>query len=425
MIDLKFIRENPEVVKEDLEKRRDFDKKEWVDEILEKDESYRKLLKESQELRKRRNEVSEQINKGKKSGEDVSKSIEEAKLIPKQLEDKENEIESILNEIKNKLMRLPNILHESVPIGETEEENVQIETINDKPEFNFKIKDHSQLMEKWDLADLDRAAKISGSRFYFLKNELAEMELALQKYATDFMIKKGFTLVCPPLMMNKKSYEGVTDLADFEDVMYNVKPDDFYLIATSEHPLTAMYMNEVLEPEKLPIKMVGISPCFRREVGTHGKSDKGIWRVHQFNKIEQVVLCKPEDSWKIHEELLINAKEFFTSLGLHFRVVNICTADMGTVAAKKYDLEVWIPSIGSYKEVVSCSNCTTYQATRLGMRYRTNEGNKTLHTLNSTCVATSRALVAILENYQNKDGTITIPKVLQAYMNNKTMIGYV
>ena len=228
--------------------------------------------------------------------------------------------------------------------------------------------------------------------------------------------------VQPPLMMNRKAYEGVTDLSDFENVMYGVEPDGYYLIATSEHPLTAMMMDEVIEQNNLPIKLVGVSPCFRREVGAHGMSDRGIWRVHQFTKVEQVIICKPEESWGFHTELLNNAKDLWDSLGLHYRVVDICTGDMGTVASRKYDLEAWLPGAGEFKEVVSCSNCTDYQANRLKMRYRKSGGNEAVHTLNSTAVATSRALVAIMEQYQTDDGSVIVRDVLVSAMRGKKIL---
>jgi len=222
--------------------------------------------------------------------------------------------------------------------------------------------------------------------------------------------------------MNRRAYEGVTDLADFETVMYDVQPDSYYLIATSEHPLTALYMDEVIEPSLLPLRMVGSSPCFRREVGAHGQADKGIWRVHQFTKIEQIIISHPDYSWECHEELLANAIDMWNALGLHFEVVNICTGDMGTIAARKYDLEAWLPGVGEYKEVVSCSNCTDYQANRLRMRYRTPDGNEAVHTLNSTLVATSRALVAIMEQCQLADGRVAVPDGLQQYMGGQTVL---
>jgi seryl-tRNA synthetase len=284
------------------------------------------------------------------------------------------------------------------------------------------VKTHNELIELNKWVELSRAAKITGSRFYFLKGDLARLDLALQTYAIDFLIEREYTLVQPPAMMNRDAYEGVTDLNDFETVMYGVEPDGYYMIATSEHPLTAMHMGEVIEPSLLPIKMVGVSPCFRREVGAHGQSDKGIWRVHQFTKIEQIIITHPDDSWEHHEDLLNNCIELWTSLGLHYEVVNICTGDMGTVASKKYDLEAWLPGAGEYKEVVSCSNCTDYQANRLKMRYRTPDGNDTVHTLNSTAVATSRALVAIMEQYQLEDGRVMIPKPLQKLMGGQEIL---
>ena len=277
-------------------------------------------------------------------------------------------------------------------------------------------------MKKIRWVDLGRAAKIAGSRFYYLKGDLARLELALQQFSVEFLINRGYTLVQPPVMMNRDAYEGVTDLSDFETVMYDIQPDGYYAIATSEHPLTAMFMDEVIEPSLLPIKMVGVSPCFRREVGAHGLSDKGIWRVHQFTKVEQIVICKPEESWNHHEDLLQNCIDLWDELELHYRVVNICTGDMGTVAAKKYDLEAWLPGVQSFKEVVSCSNCTDYQANRLRMRYRTSEGNSSVHTLNSTAVATSRALVAIMEQYQEEDGRVRIPEKLLGWFNGQTYL---
>jgi seryl-tRNA synthetase len=319
-------------------------------------------------------------------------------------------------------MRVPNILHESVPVGEDDQKNTLHSLHGEKVELDFEPRTHNDLVEANGWVDLGRGAKVAGSRFYFLMGDLARLEMALQQYSANFLVERGYTLVQPPLMMNREAYEGVTDLADFETVMYGVEPDRFYLIATSEHPLTAMRMDEIIEPAELPVKQVGISQCFRREVGAHGLSDRGIWRVHQFTKIEQIIICKPEDSWQHHEELFENALELWDSLGLHYRVVNICTGDMGSIAAKKYDLEAWLPGVGEYKEVVSCSNCTDYQANRLRMRYRTTDGNAAVHTLNSTAVATSRALVAIIEQNQLGDGRVRVPEVLQAYMGGQEVL---
>ncbi|MBR6497871.1 MAG: serine--tRNA ligase, partial [Methanomicrobium sp.] len=248
----------------------------------------------------------------------------------------------------------------------------------------------------------------------------ALLDLALQRLALDMLTERGFTTILPPFMMNRAAYEGVTDLADFENVMYKIDGDDEFLIATSEHPMAAMYMNEIFEEKQLPLRLAGVSPCFRREIGSHGLDTKGLFRVHQFNKVEQFIYCMPEDSWKMHEELLKNAEDFFQMLGLPYHVVNICTGDIGTVAAKKYDIEVWMPREQSYREVVSCSNCTAYQSVRLNIRVRDAHDFETkyfLHTLNSTAVATTRTVRAIIENYQEEDGTVVIPKALRKYMN--------
>jgi seryl-tRNA synthetase len=309
-----------------------------------------------------------------------------------------------------------------VPIGAAEGGNTAHSLHGSKQEFEFDVRTHNELIEMNNWVELERAAKIASSRFFFLKGDLARLEMALQQHAVNFLTGKGFTFVQPPVMMNRIAYEGVTDLADFEMVMYGVEPDKLYMIATSEHPLTAMFMDEVIEPSLLPIKMVGVSQCFRREVGAHGLSDRGIWRVHQFTKIEQIILSHPDDSWQHHEDLLQNCIELWDSLDMHYAVVNICTGDMGTVAARKYDLEAWLPGAGAYKEIVSCSNCTDYQANRLRMRYRTADGNQSVHTLNSTAVATSRALVAIMEQNQLADGRVNIPKVLQPFMGGQEIL---
>ncbi len=316
------------------------------------------------------------------------------------------------------LMRLPNLLHESVPHGKDETENQEKRKWGKKPEFKFKPRGHIDIAVPKGLIDIEHAAKISGARFFFLKGQLALLDMALMHYAWDFMAKQSFVPVWPPFMMRRKPYEGVTDLNDFRDVLYKVEGEDLYMIATSEHPLTAQHMDEVLDASGLPLLYSGFSTNFRKEAGTHGKDTKGIFRVHQFNKVEQIVICRPEDSWKWHEKLIENAEKFFQSLGLHYRIMNICTGDIGTVAAKKYDLEVWLPGQGKYREVVSCSNCTDYQSRRLNIRYREKEGaalSGFVHTLNSTLV-TDRGIVAMIENFQKEDGSFEIPKVLQPYM---------
>jgi seryl-tRNA synthetase len=267
--------------------------------------------------------------------------------------------------------------------------------------------------------DIERAGKIAGARFFYLKTEGVLLDMALMSFAIEEMVKKGHKPVEPPFMMRREAYEGVVALSDFEDVLYKIEGEDLYLIATSEHPMAAMFMNEVLRAEDLPLKFVGISPNFRKEAGAHGKDTRGIFRTHQFNKIEQFIFCKPEDSWRIHEELIRNAEELIQKLGLSYRVVNVCTGDMGTVAAKRYDIEAWMPAQGAYREMISCSNDTDYQARRLNIKYREKEGEAPaglVHTLNSTALATGRTIVAILENYQQEDGSIIVPKALRKYM---------
>ncbi len=422
MLDIELIRKNPEIVRADLEKRKDTEKQGFLDKLLALNAVYLEKLIVIQDIRTKRNVLSRQIGDVKKAGGDASLLLSESAKIPLLLEALEVEQQHRIDEINYYLKRLPNILHESVPVGADETGNVVVGEFGKKPILSFTPKSHVDILQEFDFADLDRGPKISGSRQYFLKGDLVLLEFALQKYALDFMVERGFTPIFPPLMMHRDPYEGVTDLADFENVMYKIQGEDLYLIATSEHPLTAMYQDEIFEFGQLPLKHCGISSCFRKEAGTHGKDEKGIFRVHTFNKIEQIVICEPSESWQFHEQLLQNAKDFFLSLGFHFRIINICTGDIGTVAAKKYDIEVWYPVQNAYREVVSCSNCTDYQARRLGIRVRGKEKNYPPHTLNATCVATSRALVAILENFQQKDGTIKIPDVLVPYMNGKKVL---
>ena len=422
MLDMMMFRENANILRADHDKRKI--SQENIDEVIRLDNAWKQASYDSDLLRKSRNEAARGIANAKKSGdsESVKKIMDEVSSIGARIEELTKISDDYLKQRDTVRMRVPNILHESVPMGEDDQKNTLHSLHGQKKDMNFQPKNHNEIIETNGWVDLARAAKITGSRFYFLQGDLARLEMALQSYTTNFLVKRDYTLVQPPLMMNREAYEGVTDLADFETVMYGIEPDKFYLIATSEHPLTAMRMDEIIEPSELPIKLVGVSQCFRREVGAHGLSDRGIWRVHQFTKIEQIIICNPEDSWSHHEDLLSNATELWDSLDLHYRVVNICTGDMGTVASKKYDLEAWLPGVEDYKEVVSCSNCTDYQANRLRMRYRTSEGNSAVHTLNSTAVATSRALVAILEQYQTEDGRIMIPKVLQPFMDNQEFL---
>ena len=417
-----MFREQSDVIKADHDRRGL--PHDAIEEVISLDEQWRKARYDADQLRKARNEAARGIAEAKKSGDPAAAEaiMVEVADIGARIDELAELSDDCLARRDSLRMSIPNILHADVPIGEDDQKNTLHSMHGEKSDLGFEPRNHNDLIEMNGWVDQSRGAKVAGSRFYFLQGDLARLEMALQQYGADFLMGRGYTLVQPPLMMNREAYEGVTDLGDFETVMYGIEPDKYYLIATSEHPLTAMRMDEIIEPSELPIKLVGVSACFRREVGAHGLSDRGIWRVHQFTKVEQIVICHPDNSWDYHEDLLSNAVDMWDSLGLHYRVVNICTGDMGTVAARKYDLEAWLPGAGDYKEVVSCSNCTDYQANRLRMRFRTTEGNEAVHTLNSTAIATSRALVAIMEQNQMEDGRVSVPKVLRPYMGNQEVL---
>ena len=430
---LRVIRENPEILIESQRKRGE--SIEIVEKAVELDKKWREAKREIDCLRAERNKISREISKNPEEKEEL---LKKAKEISEKIKKKEEELKKTEEELNKTLLSIPNILHESVPIGKDDSENVPIrfwgkarvykeheqdfiEQSLGKAEYeiiNFKPIPHADAVELLG-ADLERAAKTSGARFYFLLDDLVYLDFALTLYALDFIKKQGFTIVNPPYMIRRKAYEGVTALSDFEDVIYKIENEDLYLIATSEHAIAAMHMDEVLEERELPLLYAGISPCFRKEAGAHGKDTKGIFRVHQFNKVEQFVFCLPEESWKWHEKLIENAEKLFQGLGLPYRIVNICTGDIGVVAAKKYDLEVWMPAQGKYREMVSCSNCTDWQSYRLNIRYAEERGKPSkgyVHTLNSTAIATTRAITAIIENFQQEDGSVIIPKVLRKYL---------
>ena len=424
MLDIYLFREKHEIIRADHDKRGlPHDK---IDEVIHFDKLWLSLQHQTNQLRQKKNTAAKGISEAKKAGDEAKAKeiLSEVASLGEEISVLEQQTEEALDQRDTIRMSIPNILHDAVPQGADESGNTVHSTYGEKPQFDFEPRTHNELitMNKW--VDLKRAAKISGSRFYFLKGDLARLELALQTYAVDFIRQRGYTFVQPPVMMNRQAYEGVTDLGDFETVMYGVEPDKYYMIATSEHPLTSMYMGETIPEEQLPLKVVGVSPCFRREVGSHGQSDLGIWRVHQFTKVEQIVIAKPEDSWELHEELLQNCIDLWNELGLHYEVVNICTGDMGTVAARKYDIEAWLPGAAQYKEVVSCSNCADYQANRLQIKYgQPGHSNQPIvHTLNSTAVATSRALVAIMEQNQLADGSVKIPEVLIPLMGGQATL---
>jgi seryl-tRNA synthetase len=420
MLDIKLIRENPDMVKDNLMKRGDPENLRMLDELIDCDKKWRRCLTELNELRHERRLITTEVAALKKKGKAADKELSKAKAVDTKITTLEKQVNECEQKVHHYLMRLPNLLHESVPFGKDENDNVPIKTWGKTPKFSFTPKDHIDLALNLDMMDIERAGKIAGARFFYLKNEGVLLDMALMSFALEEMVKKGYKPVEPPFLMRRKPYEGVVALSDFEDELYKIEDEDLYLIATSEHPVAAMFMDEVLKAEDLPLKFVGTSTNFRKEAGAHGKDTRGIFRTHQFNKIEQFIFCKPEDSWKIHEELIKNAEELVQKLGLPYRVVNCCTGDIGTVAAKKYDVEVWMPAQNAYREIISCSNCTDYQARRLNIKYREKEGEAPkgfVHTLNSTAVATGRTIVAILENYQQEDGSVVIPEVLRRHMD--------
>ncbi|MCX6695416.1 MAG: serine--tRNA ligase [Candidatus Altiarchaeota archaeon] len=418
MIDINIVRTNPGLVRASLEKRGDPAKTRMLEDLIAKDREWRSLGQEVDSLKNSRNQLTKKIQELKTKGENASSVIEEAKSLPARIKEGDEKIEKLRLEVDELLMRIPNVLHDSVPFGRDESDNVVIKEWGKPGKPGFEVKHHGQLAVDLGIADFERAVKISGNGFFFLKGELAMLDLALQRLAIDILSKKGYVLVQPPFIMNRKPYEGVTDLSSFETVMYKVEGQDSYLIATSEHPMAAMHMNELFSEDELPIKYAGVSQCFRREIGKHGLDERGFFRVHQFNKVEQFVFCRPEDSWKFFEELARNCQELLEVLEIPYNVTNICTGDIGDIAAKKYDTNGWSVREQKYIELMSCSNCTDYQANRLGIRLKRRDGAKTsVHTLNNTMVATTRMLRIILENYQTPEGTLKVPKALQPYMN--------
>jgi len=421
MLDPKLIKEKPQVIQDMLKARAvEFD----LEGLIDSDQKRREFIIKTDELRKKKNQVALTISEKKKGGEDISSILAEMKDVSEKL----TKLELEQNNIEKKYLKLassiPNLIHESVPIGEDDESNKEIKKWGDIPEFDFKIKDHIDISEDLDLVDLERAAKVAGARFYYLKNDLVRLNQALINFGLDFLREKGYSVVQPPYMINRESMEGAVIADDFEEVIYKIDNEDLYMIGTSEHAMAAMHSKEIIEGKDIPKKYAGISPCFRKEAGAHGRDQKGIFRVHQFDKIEQFIFSKPEDSWKEHEKLLSIAEEFYQKLKIPYRVMLLSTGDTGNISAKTYDIEAWMAGQNAYREIVSCSNCLEYQARRLKIRFRdkTNDETQYVHTLNSTLIATTRVLVAIMENFQTKDGHIRIPEVLQGYMGNQKEI---
>jgi len=395
--------------------------------VIAYDVKWRDILQKLEELKQQRNKLSKQIGEFTKSGD--KEKAEKTKLQSREIKEKLEGMQKLKDEyyeLREKFRyKVGNILHESVPVGESEENNEIISVKGELPNFTFKPKSHVDLVELIDGADTKKASEIVGSRFYYLKGDLVLLNLALMRFALDKLISKGYTPMWTPFFVKYDVIKAAAELADFEEQLYKIQGEDLYMIATSEQSLAGYHYDEIIDPERLPIKYAGTSTCFRREAGSHGKDTLGIFRVHQFEKVEQFVLCKPEESWGIFEELISIAEEIYSDLKIPYRIVNIASGELNDNAAKKYDLECFFPASRKYRELVSCSNCTDYQARKLKIRMGkvgTQQEKRVLHTLNSTTIATERTICCILENYQNEDHSITIPDVLQKYMNGEKKI---
>lgn len=418
MLDIKLIREDPKVVRDNLARRNNPTILEMFDELVKLDGDWRKSVAELNELRSSRNKISMQIAEAKKNKQDAKTLMEQAAEIPKKVKELETRSTDLDEKTKGLLLRLPNLLHESVPDGKSEKDNKVVRKHGQQPKFDFQPKDHLEILTNLNLIDQERGAKTAGHAFFYLKGSAVLLDMALQRFAIEFLRSKDFTIIEPPFMLNYKAASGAEDLTTFQDQIYKIDGEDLFLIPTSEHPIAAMHMDEAIDIAELPLKYAGISPCFRKEVGAHGKYTRGLFRMHQFNKIEQFVFCKPEESWELFDKLQENTEEMYNSLGLHYRVVTLCSADTGVKAAKTNDIECWMAD-GNFREVTSNSNVTDYQSRRLNIKYREKKGQPPIdfvYALNNTAVATSRIMVAIIEQFQQKDGRVKIPDALVPYM---------
>lgn len=415
MLDPKLLKENPQLLRSMLENRKfQFP----LNDLIALDKRRRELTVQLDEFKRRKNLLARAISNKIKDHQDSGSEREEMKEIGTKLLETEQEKKVVDAKFRASMMTLPNIIDRSVPIGSDEKDNVILKYHGAIPNFDFFVKDHVDIANSLGLLDIERAAKIAGARFYFLKNELVKLNLALINFALDFLAEKGYTLAQPPFMIRKEAMEGAVILADFEDMIYKIEKDDLYMIGTSEHSMASMHMNEILDGKDLPLRYASTSPCFRKEAGAHGKDTKGIFRVHQFEKVEQFVYSRPEESELQHERMLAITEEFYEKIGIPYRAVLLCSADLGKTSSKTFDIEAWMPSQNAYREIVSCSNCTDFQARRLVTRFRDkiSEQTRFVHTLNSTLVATERTMACIMENYQTSNGTVEVPDVLQQYM---------
>jgi len=422
MIDIKELRGNPEIYKKNLKKK---GKSVFVvDEVLKIDDQWREVKLKADKLRGERNSISKRINEEKKKGNNVKLLLIKAKEIPERLKNLEGDERRIYKKLNERLYYIPNLMHKKVPVGKDDRDNVVRRKFGKIPKFSFPVKNHVEIAEGLGIVDFDASAETSGSGFYYLKNDLALLNRALINFAIDFMEKKGYKYIEPPLMISKDVVAAAGDLTAFENALYKVEGENLYLIPTAEHGILGMLSGKTIPEEDLPLKFYGYSMCFRKEIGSHGINEKGLWRTHQFNKVEQFVFCHPKDSWKYYEELKKNSEQIMKKLGLPCRWIECCTGDLGDWKARSEDVEVYRPTTKDYGEVMSLSNCTDFQARDLNIRGMNKKGGRyVLHTLNNTAVATSRMMVAIIENYQKKDGTIKVPGVLQGYMNGKKIIG--
>lgn len=416
MLDLELIRKNPEFVKERL-KTRGEGFEELVDKVMELDHERRSILRELESLRAERNAKSKEIGMLKRKGEDTSSLEEEVKKIKESIEAYEEKLASVEEKLRDLMLRIPNLPHKSVPIGKDESENVEVRRWGKPKDFSFEPRPHWEIGERLGIFDFERAGKISGSRFVILKDWGAKLERALINFMLDLHSRKGYKEVWPPHLVRPEILVGTGQLPKFEEELYKCERDNLYLIPTAEVPLTNLYRDEILSEEDLPIYMVSYTPCYRREAGSYGKDIRGIIRQHQFNKVELVKIVKPEHSYEELEKLTADAEDVLKLLGLPYRVVLLCTGDMGFASAKTYDIEVWFPSQGRYREISSCSNCEDFQARRMNTRYRDAQGKlHFVHTLNGSGLAIGRTLAAILENYQQEDGSVVVPEALRDYL---------
>ena len=420
MLDPSIISDRPESVRRMLKARGvEFD----LDALVRAEKRVREMLGITGQIRAKKNRAGREISRRKKLNQDAAGPLQEMKTVSEELQAADQTLARAESEYRRLALTVPNLVDDSVPVGD-ESANREVRRWGDIPEFEFAAKNHIDISNGLGIVDIERAAKVSGARFYYLKGGLVRLNQALISYALDFLSQRGYAPIQPPYMISRQAMEGAVITDDFEEVIYKIQDEDLYMIGTSEHAMAAMHSGEILDGKSLPIRYAGVSPCFRKEAGAHGRDQKGIFRVHQFDKIEQFVFARPEDSWAEHERMLGVAEEFYRELGIPHRVVLLSSGDMGKVSAKTYDIEAWMAGQGAYREVVSCSNCLDYQARRLKTRFRdsTDAATRHTHTLNSTLVATTRVLVSIIENRQTKDGRIGIPGVLQKYMGGSKEI---